>query len=757
MNFLDTWQELDEIYSADYTKTGNKEVKAQKHGLSTGLLYHFFSDLSDLLNSMENGIIYSTKNDKDENKAQYDYSSGVEDGMAYVCMTHTLDGKEAAIKSLGRPFGFSFNAKELAARGNIKASVGRPAKNTSKSGYSIKSFDAWGAKGNYYTSPRKNPHLLAQTAEHGNNPFTIQAVGELPSITVNGEPRRRFFVSGGQNSSSQWSAKIFYQHELYEKLRDWFKNSYESGQAYQQRMFYHFRDGKVGGPKQDNPNAVYNGKLIDVEDNLNKNYKPFAFTPKGAEAGTVSYTSSIAFDFAGEYRNDFVEVIGYGPFQIKEDGKLLLGLAPVKANASGGYKGPYVFGKDIDTKTFYSDKTQIRYGQGRDNEMADGGSAYSIQQHLMADAELFSELSAIYDEHEYRIYLQNSRDFRFAASEIQTLVLPEVFRIAKTDETVDLVRLIKGIEEGTVVSNDLDSLKKEGIVVTSTKKAPITPYLKDLLTALIELLQTSYNNVGVEFIPNTNDGNAVSGKADIGSYQRTGEVDVGIPLNTKGNIPQKDHARKVTTTWPDLDTVELVPGQHGDETTTAQVHLPGGLGPATARIGSEVILIAEDEQHNKYVLFVYKSKSPMFMELPGGGFNSLPSSTTDFKQLLMDKLKFKCNLTSSNITTPEDTGKALLLHEVGVAQDAAVTWPWSYYRLYSAKLKDTLSGDCLADLGYSFNNKELADQVKQQTGIDIHSYRAHMRWVPVKHITLNRAITDRYSNIIPLIQSIAGL
>ena len=103
MNFNYTWQQLDEIYTADYNKTGTKEVIAQAHGLSTGLLYHFYEDLPDLLNSLETGVIYSTKNDKEENKAQFDYSDGVGDGTSYVCMTHTLAGKNAAIKSLGRP------------------------------------------------------------------------------------------------------------------------------------------------------------------------------------------------------------------------------------------------------------------------------------------------------------------------------------------------------------------------------------------------------------------------------------------------------------------------------------------------------------------------------------------------------------------------------------------------------------------------------------------------------------------------------
>lgn len=750
MNFLSAWQELDEIYKADYNTTGTKEVVAQKKGLSTGLLYHFYADLPDLLNNLENGVIYSTKNDKAENKAQFDYTDGVGDGTAYVCMTHTLAGKNAAIKDLGRPFGLSFKAKDLAARGKSDRPVGRPSRDSKKQGYAVKSFDAWGAKGNYDTSSRGNPYLLAQTEEQGFNPFNVQAVGELPSVMTKGGSRRRFFISGGQSNQGQWAAKIFYSPELYEKLRDWFKTSYETGQAYQQRMFYHFKNGEVGGPKQSNPNAIYNGKLIDVDGNLNTNYKPFAFKTKD---GTISYTSSIVFEFSGDCKNNFIEVIGYGPFQVKEGSNKLLSLTPINADANGTYRGPFIFGKNVGTNMFYSDKPEIRFGQGRDNEMVDGGSAYSIQQHLMADEKLFKELSTIYDEHEYRIYLPDSRDFRFAPEEIETIVLPETFWIPRTKEEINIAQLVKAVEDGMT---GLDQLRASNIIKTKPKKAPMSPYLTDLLTSLVELLQTKYSKVGIELIPNTSGDNAVNATATIGTFQMTGEADVGIPLNNKGQIPEKDHTRKITTAWPDLssDSLQVRKGEHNEDTIVARIQLPSNLGEVEARIGSEAIIIAEDEARNKYVLFVYKSKSPMFMELPGGGFGGhKPSSPEDFKQLLMDKLEFKCNLSASDITTPEDTGKALLLHEVGVAKTDAVTWPWSYYRLYTAKLKEPLSSECLADLGYSFDNTALAADIKQKTGIDVHSYRAHLRWVPVKNITLNRAVTDRYSNIIPLIRA----
>jgi hypothetical protein len=737
-SFYNTWQELEELYRTDFTSTGDEEVFAVDDKLSAGLLYHFYADLSDLLNSLETGIIYSTKNDKAENKAQFDYSDGVGDGTAYVCMTNTIPGKTSAIKDLGRPFGLSFSAKELADK-------------CSKNGSKVRSFDAWGAKGNYGLSSRNSPYLLAQTKEQGFNPFSVHAIGELPSIAINGEPTRRFFISGGQSTQSLWSAKIFYDAEVYKELQKWFEQSYSTGEAYQKRMFYHFENGDVGEAQD-----YYKGKPIKVTGNKNTNYKPFPFKTKDGE---VAYDSSMSFTFTGTCAKTFVEVIGYGPFQVKdENGDLLLGLSTVNANAQGNYRGPFIFGKNISDSSF-SSETKIRQGQSRTNKMPDGEDVTSIQQHLMADKDLFDKLSKIYDEHEYRIYLPGSQDFRFAPDDIETLVLPEVFRLPGSKEAINLVALVDCIKDGSVDLDNFELLKTLGVIETRSKKAPPTPYLIDLMTTLVWLLTSDYNNVGVEFIPNSHDKTtAAQAQATLGSLQKTGEADVGIPLKKDNSIPTGDRARKVVNMWPELDkdSVQLKPGQNGETTAVARIHLPDNLGYSEARIGSEAIIIAEDDKHNKFVLFVYKSKSPMFMELPGGGFGVIPAGKDDFKQLLLNKLAFKCNIDSEALSGLEDTGKALLLYEIGVAKDASVTWPWSYYRLYTAKLKEPLSGECLANLGYTFDNTELAKTISQQTGIDVHSYRAHLRWVPVKNITMNRAITDRYSNIIPLIKELAN-
>lgn len=139
-----------------------------------------------------------------------------------------------------------------------------------------------------------------------------------------------------------------------------------------------------------------------------------------------------------------------------------------------------------------------------------------------------------------------------------------------------------------------------------------------------------------------------------------------------------------------------------------------------ARLGSEIILTAEDENHKKYVLFVYKVKSDSFMELPGGGMDNAPVSYADFESLIKDRLKFKCNINQSDISNLRDTGKALLLHEVGIMkkQNGKYPYEWSYYRLYAANYNKVLTEDEL-------NNKY--DNNSEAKALGKRGYVAYMR------------------------------
>lgn len=754
MNFLSTWQELEEIYDiVDYNETG-KGV----YGTAGSLLYHFYQDLSDLVNSLSTGTIYSTKNDKGENTAQYDF--GIDDGMAYICMTNTIAGKDYMTKKFRRPFGISFNEDALAAICKDRNHV-------------IKGFSAFGAKGDYAsktTTTKKGKTKtklthLASTVERGSNPFEVYSIGEL----TNGV----YFICGGQGPNKLWPSQLFDNTALYHKLRSWFIDNYTTGEDYQKRMYYHFVNGKVGEATQVEVNPKTGKELpIAVSGNLNTNYKPNQYYNKKTD--TVDHSPSMAFNFGGEYKDTFKEVIGYGPINVEtEDGIKLLTMSAVNPTTKGIYRGPHIYGKDI-TNGDFSSETHYYQGQSKSNNIpGETSKTKSKQIHLVADERLFNELCEIFNEHEYRIYINNSKDFRFPATAVNTIVLPESFTLSAYNEVIDISMLVNSLQTKTPINyKEPLALVKAGILVKTSSKsteAPFSTYSIELVNTLASLLSSAYDHVSVELLPGTSTAYkkvAPVSQAFLGSYLQTGDTtdDNTLKLNKDNQIVSSDKSRKLISGWPILDSPEAqeVPGQNNEMTAVAPIPIAAPAGHKAAgswnlaRLGSEVILTAKDTNNNKYVLFVYKSKSPTFMELPGGGFTKLPSLSNKenaFRDLLLDKLRFKCNIQADDITTPVDTGSALILNEKGVAKTNDVTWPWSYYRLYTAELKEPLSAQCLDDLGYTFDNNQLAKELsKPAEGIEVHGYRAHMRWVPVNTLNFNRAVTDRYSNIIHLIK-----
>ncbi len=751
MNFLETWHELDEIYDiVDYNETGKNT-----YGTSGSLLYHFYQDLSDLVNSLSTGIIYSTKNDKGENTAQYDF--GVDDGMAYVCMTNTIAGKDYMTKKFRRPFGLSFTEDALATICKNK-------------GHFIQGFSAFGAKGDYAsnTTTKKGKTStklthLASTTERGSNPFEVYSIGELSDGV--------YFICGGQGPSKLWPSQLFDNTALYQKLRTWFIDNYTSGEAYQKRMYYHFVDGKVGDVTQvELDPKTGKEKPIAVSGNLNTNYKPNQYYNK--ETDILDHSPSMSFVFDGTYKDSFKEVIGYGPINVEtETGEKLLSMQAVNPTTKGIYRGPHIYGKDITTGTF-SDETHYYFGRAKSNNIpGEGTKTRSRQTHLVTDEQMFKELCDIFNEHEYRIYINNSKDFRFPATAVSTVVLPESFTFSAYGEVIDIAMLVNSLHNKTPINyKEPSALIKAGILVkTSSKETSFSTYSIELVSNLASLLSSTYDHVSVELLPGTSTAYkkvAPKSQASLGSYLNTGDSteDNTLKLNKNKQIVSNDKSRKLISGWPILDAPEAqeVPGENNEMTAIAPIPITAPVGhEATkdwnlARLGSEVILTAKDTNNNKYVLFVYKSKSPTFMELPGGGFEKLPSMTnkeTAFRDLLLHKLKFKCNIKAEDITTPVDTGSALILNEKGVAKTNEVTWPWSYYRLYTAELKEPLSEEVLDDLGYTFDNNQLAKELSDpKQGIEVHGYRAHMRWVPINTLNLNRAITDRYSNILHLIK-----
>lgn len=763
MNFLDTWQELEELYNADFDETGTGE--AFKDGKFVGPLYHFYEDLSDLLNSLKHGIIYSTKNDKEENPSQFDYSiaDGKGDGRAYVCMTNTLQGKRYMTGKFRRPYGIAIKESSL---------------NKMLETHTISAYSAFGAKGNYTNmSQTKNKDgsdrkkststLVSSGGPGGANAFRIYSIGQLTDDL--------YFVCGGQGANRLWPGQTFSNPALYKTLKSWFQRNIREGEEYQKRMYYHFKDGKVLGSREEKQ-----AKPITARYNLNKSYKPRA-DKKLNDDGTPNYNSSISFRFKGPYKDTFKEVFGYGPINATDaDGKELLTLEFVNPNAVGGYVGPLIFGKNIDDNT-YEKKTSFFKSRGTTTNSPDEEESIpSSHVYMKADEKLFSDLMGLFNENEYRIYLNDARDFKFNLSDIESVVLPEVIRLAAYKETINIRKIAHCIEHNipvdymnpeALVQNFIilsdDFLKKVDISdlasytgAATTKSKYLSNYSLLLVKHLYEILANpafAGDRVSYELLPNTAGKLAdfITAKATLGIFLRTGETSNEVTLNADGKAASRDRARKVLSKHALPMEGTVVDGQNNEKTVIGPVIIPEVENPI-ARLGSEVILIARDDSNNKYVLFVYKSKSSDFMELPGGGFSDLPGDEKAYEELLKDKLLFKCNVYSDQILNLHDTEEALILHENGVAKDKKVAWDWSYYRLFTAKYKPVLTADNLEALGYTYDNRGEAKRRSAESGIEVHGYRAHMRWVPVESIDLNRSITDRYSNVIPLIKAEAS-
>lgn len=767
MNFINTWQDLDEIYQADFNTANTGE--AFSGDTFVGPLYHFYEDLADLLNSLKHGIIYSTKNDKDENPSQFDYSidGGKGDGKAYICMTNTLAGKKYMTGKFRRPYGIAIKASSL---------------NRLMETNAISAYSAFGAKGNYTTSSdkqnkngskrKKSPSLLDANA------FRIYSVGQLDD--------NLYFVCGGQGANRLWPGQTFSDEKLYKTLKGWFKKNIVDGDEYQKRMYYHFRNGKVLDryeKRQEKP--------ITAHYNLNTQYKPRA-DKKLDKDENIAYNSTICFNFKGPYKDTFKEVFGYGPINATDEhGRELLTLEYVNPNAVGGYSGPLIFGKNMDDQT-YAKKTSFFQAQGKSTtSLDDEDKIGSIQTYMMADEKLFKSLMNIFNENEYRIYLNNALDFKFSLDDIESVVLPEVIRLASYSETINIKKIAYCIEHNiqidyqnptALVQNFIviaDSLLKKvdfSDLDSFTGKLPkgsdyLSNYSMVLVKHLYEILSNpsfAGDKVSYELLPNTAGKLAdfIKSKATLGTFLRTGETSNEVVVNKDGEVLSKDRSRKVLSKHALPMDGTVVQGQNDEETVIGPVSIPGVENPV-ARLGSEVILVAKDEHGNKYVLFVYKSKSTDFMELPGGGFDVLPSDYSNpekaYEDLLKDKLLFKCNIHGEQISNLVDTEEALILHEKGVAKTKEVHWDWSYYRLFTAQYKPVLTEDDLAALGYTYDNRDEAQRRTDSYGKDdkgndikkIHGYRAHMRWVPVDSIELNSAVINRYSNIIHKIKAIA--
>jgi hypothetical protein len=740
-DFFNTWDRLDEIYVKDFDEGSDTQF------------YHFFEDLADLTNSLFTRRIYSNKNEK---ASQLDVFAPK--GSSYVCMTVGKEGKQRTAKNFGtRPFGIAFN--NLAELCSNRKYMFNPSEDGFYSQFLAKTQYDLVRNGREKGTATKNS-VIKDIAEFRD--FELLAIGKL-----GGDYTGYYFISGGQgrNLSNHWSSKLFKDEKLYNTLRKWFMwnmsdrwkasdipepKRYSNKMAVQQNIFYHFVNDTIGGPRAGHPEDLYKDHVINTTGNLNSQYIPWV-----DELGGETHDSAMDFRFKVK-QVEFDEIIGVGPFMVKDEvGNILLHMDMCKPGNKGGYTPPKLFSTQALTDVTdtdgsargYSD-TADTYVSGRGRKIKTLKGKESRPEHLLMDKYTATALASLYNESEYRVYVPQKKDFVFTPKDISSIVLPaEISTAGKVK--IDLNKLVHILAESP---QEIPESKVDFIQYLLSNRivhsGNISEHTFKNLVLLIQLLQDNYSDVNVEVINGMN----VTSLALNTKYATTGEDDNKLRLNRAGNYRGSGKLRLLTNfdVMQQIEDAEEVPWK---EVTSVIAYLQN-LG-AKARLGAETILIGADANDRKYVLFVDNAhKAQGFLELPGGGLHTAPVKKDDFKTIAQQRLYFKGGLDASKIRELTDTNHGLLLYENGVAEKGksqstrTVTWPWSYYQLFTAFYTETLNEE---DTDYSFDNRDL-DIIKAK-GED--GYDCYLKWIPVDSLDYNRSLLTRYSNIFNIIRSTA--
>lgn len=112
IHWNNAWNILDRLNEEALT-----EVKFKSNFIADGEevpsdVYHFYSTLPDLVNSLRNRVIYSNKNvqGSQHDRHAVSGSNNRNDNEAFVCFT-TKEGADRVRNSLDRPFGISIKQK----------------------------------------------------------------------------------------------------------------------------------------------------------------------------------------------------------------------------------------------------------------------------------------------------------------------------------------------------------------------------------------------------------------------------------------------------------------------------------------------------------------------------------------------------------------------------------------------------------------------------------------------------------------------
>ena len=755
-DFMQLYEELSELNEV-------KEITSFDNGSDTAF-YHFYEDLSDLINSLKVKRIYSNKN---VHESQLDVFAPKD--TSYVCMTVGSEGKKRTTQNFGtRSFGISFKDLPGLCERNPAYSFD-PGETGVYSQFLAKTQYNIGQQGIPTQSSKDNKVTAFRD-------FELLAIGKLST----GE----YFISGGQgrNLNNHWSSKTFTDDKVYGTLRAWFltnmdaKRLEQNPDTAQPHIFYHLKDIKekkeVHIPRH--PEDIFiNGDKQHILNSV-KQHNP-NYRPRPDSAGSDSFKRAIDFSsFHMAAGIECEEIIGVGPFRVTDEtGHTILQLDMCSPGDKGGYQPPKLFSAIADTleaEETKSDKKKSAYADiddytpGQSMQLQTVPEYKSRPYHLLLAKDTAEFIADLYNESEHRVYISDKKDLVFNPTDIESIILPAKIKTYSNRE-YDIEKLLRAAVYGVLDDyNDkhsfIQALKAVDVVKSGTRA--MTELVYNNLTMLIQLLFTEYDHAIVELLDY--DGRSVSTLNLHTEYANKGGIDKLTQNNETGKYANTNagaHMRFIPeddilnfNIMSQIENPEIV-DWNGVDSVIADIKVLGNK----ARLGAEVIVVGEDSLGEQYVLFVdnaYKSK--VFLELPGGGLHDTNISSKAFENIALQRLKFKCNINPADLDGGlTDTGKGLLLSEKsdneeggtkGVAKSDSVKWNWSYYKLYTARYNKVID---VENTDYSIDNTNMV--IQKARGEE--GYVSYLKWIPVDSLNYNRALLTRYSNVFPIIKSLA--
>lgn len=749
LDFLKDWKKDDLNETLDLDET--VEVSYRE---DNDLPYHMFTNLNDLLVSLDNEHILANANNGRD--AQVD--SNVEACGGYVCFTQGFKGKNGIVNNYNEPYGLSFKEhffKNILEKKNGEEIIA--VENNENKWEDVK--ELYRAEYNQYgkltTLKYKEIDSFATSkVTSTSDPFYYYSIGELADNV--------FFVCGGQKPQGRalWNSRIFNDRELYNYLVNKFIDFANKGRK---EALYHFKNGYIGDLIK---TSTEDDDIYNFSGNLNKDYEWHADRPSrlAFKDEKASAKGGRVIGLRGRYASNFKEILGFGPIKVngeiesldKRRGNrnlLTLNNAHILSYASGRYSG-VILGNQIDNKIDDEITDEMQFTYIKDVKDSKNNNKISHNEGDLAAVKLETKyakiLNDLYNEIEYRVYTPKLDWLHFNSSDINSLIFPKYIAI-KTSSYLSSTQdkkyalNLKGLLD---CINDHPSITKQEIMTeyrNDTKynillamsqrkiqtrhskdwdKIIFPPYIERIIDIFIKFFGSAgkYKDVKIEFISTSNSfvndsntNNEISSEISLNvdevnldnNYEEEKNSLDDIIISKTGNkrtlmssgfdsiFPDYEKIRTdpnylTTVKLKDENTYAVNYGKIKGKAKTTTTKL-NDRGLEKIRLGSEVLVFARDLNNNLYMLMVKKPNGNNFFELPGGGFNDATAKPSSEKSFL--------NLAQSKLEFKcglklSDLSKMQPLHRGLILDerkiDSKLPISLSYYKLFYCYLKEPI-------------------------------------------------------------------